>query len=123
MKMEDDSTQLKELNLNKANLQLYLDCCEQLYKLEREHQVEKALIQAKINFVLHYGKALSAEQLNYLESISASDLINVLIKHNGKLKLANLNVQYVQQGNHAPSFEYLEQIFKDIIYYWIYREK
>ena len=90
--------------------------------MQREHHLAKSLALDKMNFALRYGKYLTDSQLEDLLNITAESLITRLINRYGKLKLANLNAQYLQQCDSSQMSEFLEQLFADIIYYWGTRE-
>ena len=113
---------VEEISFNQEQFELYLNYCEQLEALQREHHLAKSLALAKMNFALRYGKYLTDSQLEDLLNITAESLITRLINRYGKLKLANLNAQYLQQCDISQMSEFLEQLFADIIHYWGTRE-
>ncbi len=70
---------VEEISFNQEQFELYLNYCEQLEALQREHHLAKSLALAKMNFALRYGKYLTDSQLEDLLSITAESLITRLI--------------------------------------------
>ena len=103
---------VEEISFNQEQFELYLNYCEQLEALQREHHLAKSLALAKMNFALRYGKYLTDSQLEDLLSITAESLITRLINRYGKLKLANLNAQYLQQCDSSQMSEFLGTVNK-----------